>query len=703
MAAVKTTYDVLQWVQLVVFVVLGIAAAVQWLRRRSATTAWLAATFGLLAIVVVVTKLIPEDSDSSLVQWITKAELAVIALFPYFLYRFMGSLIGRPIRWIFWVANALTAAVIVYALLLPEFPKPGEPRSVAVEAFIILLIAQWTYLLSIVGARLWRGGRGQPTVTRRRMRTMSLGAIGLAVALILAGFAPADQRVNALQLAISLLGIAAGPLFLLGFATPSGVRAAWRKYEETKFREAELGLMEARRPVDVADALLPHVSDLLGGRGSVLLDKEGRALGVHGFDLSEIDAIAAHVKSTATPAEQAAAGGAILSVPMKSGWLAVQASPYAPFFGRDESEMMQALALLTDLALGRIELSEREAGLQEQLLEAQRIAHIGSWEWDLDSGELTWSDEMYRIYGVDPATFDPTHANPGDLTHADDRERVSQMTQIAREAGQPFEYEFRVQRPDGETVVVLARGKLVDGDPGDGHKMIGTVQDITQQKEQAALRDQFIANAAHELRTPMTTLLGLTNMLALNRDRLNERQVNEAYDVVVRAGDRLTALINNLLDLTKLQQGTIALSLQPVPIAEVSREIVEATPPPEGVSVEVEVPDDLVAVTDPQRFDQVVSNLLTNAYRYGGPEIVVAGESKNGSVFVSISDNGPGVDAKLVPRMFDPFERGQGSGEVGGSGLGLAIVKMLVEASNGEISYDPNGGGARFVIRLPSS
>ena len=699
----KTTYDVLQWVQLVVFVVLGIAATVQWMRRRSEATAWLAATFGLLALVVVVARFIPEDSHSTLVQWVTKAEVAALALFPYFLYRFMGSLIGRPIRWIYWVANALTGGVIVYTFALSRFPQPGEPRSAAVEAFIILLIGQWVYLLTIVGARLWRGGRGQPTVTRRRMRTMSLGAIGLAIALILAGFAPSDERVNALQLAISFLGIAAGPLFLLGFATPSGVRSSWRKHEETKFREAELGLMEARRPGDVADALLPHVSELLGGRGSVLLDKEGRALGVHGFGPSEIEAIAAQVKATATPAEQAAAGGAILSVPMKSGWLAVQASPFAPFFGRDESEMLQALALLTDLALGRIELSEREAGLQAQLLEAQRIAHIGSWEWDLDTGDLTWSDEMFRIYGVDQATFDPTNSNPGELIHPDDRERVSQMTQVAREKGEPFEYEFRVQRGDGETVIVLARGQLVDGDPKDGHKMIGTVQDITQQKEQAILRDQFIANAAHELRTPMTTLLGLTNMLALNRDRLNERQVNEAYEVVVRAGDRLTSLINNLLDLTKLQQGAIALRLQPVSIAEVSREIVEATPPPDGVSVDVEVPDDLVAVTDPQRFDQVVSNLLTNAYRYGGPEIVVAGESKNGSVFVSISDNGPGVDAKLVPRMFDPFARGQGSGEVGGSGLGLAIVKMLVEASNGEISYDSNGGGARFVIRLPTS
>jgi two-component system sensor histidine kinase MtrB len=137
-----------------------------------------------------------------------------------------------------------------------------------------------------------------------------------------------------------------------------------------------------------------------------------------------------------------------------------------------------------------------------------------------------------------------------------------------------------------------------------------------------------------------------------------------------------------------------------VRIAEVSREIVEATPPPEGKSVDVQIPEDLVGVTDPQRFDQVVSNLLTNAYRYGGSNIVLEGRADDDSVLVSVSDNGHGVDEKLIPHMFDPFARGQGAGEVGGSGLGLAIVKMLVEASRGEIWYERNGG-ACFTIKLP--
>jgi PAS domain S-box-containing protein len=700
---VKTTHDVLQAIQLVVFVILGVAAMVQWLKRRTESTAWLAATFGVLAVVVVTTELLPEHSDSTVVEWLFKIQIAILVLFPYFLYRFMGSLIGRPIRWIFVAAHVVTGAVILATLALPDIPEEGEPRSKVLQAYIFLLIAQWVFLLVIVGARLWRGGSDQPTVARRRMRTMSLGSIGLAIALILAGFAPSDEEVHPIQIGISLLGIASGPLFILGFAPPAMVRASWRKEEEERFRQAELGLMEALRPADVAKALLPHVTQLVGGRGSLLLNKDGSIIGVDGLDPQETSALADRVSASSQPLELAFPGGGVFSVPMDSGWLAVQASSFTPFFGRDESEMLQTLALLTDLTLGRVELSGREAELKEQLLEAQSIAHIGSWQWDLKTGVLTWSDEMYRIYGVEPGEFDPTSDSVRDMIHPDDREMTQERSRRSREASKPFSYEFRIVRPNGETVHVLARGKILKDDDGSIVKMIGTVQDITERKEQESLRDQFIANAAHELRTPMTTLLGLTNMLAMNRARLSDVQVNEAYDVVVRAGDRLSALINNLLDLTKLQQGAIALRPEPVRIAEASREIVEATPPPDGVSVEVDIPDDLVGLTDPHRFDQVVSNLLTNAYRYGGSDIVLDGRSDGDSVLVSISDNGPGVDENLVPHMFDPFARGQGSGEVGGSGLGLAIVKMLVEASRGEIWYDRNGGDARFTIKLPKS
>jgi two-component system sensor histidine kinase KdpD len=148
----------------------------------------------------------------------------------------------------------------------------------------------------------------------------------------------------------------------------------------------------------------------------------------------------------------------------------------------------------------------------------------------------------------------------------------------------------------------------------------------------------------------------------------------------------------------------VSVDIEPVPIHALAHEAVENTPPPEGHKVEVEVADTPVALADKHRLDQVVTNLLTNAYRYGGPNISLSGARRNGDVILTVSDDGPGVEADLLNELFQPFSRGSTSSTVGGSGLGLAIVKMLVEACGGEIWHEPRQpNGARFCVKLPSA
>ncbi|MDQ4124076.1 MAG: ATP-binding protein, partial [Actinomycetota bacterium] len=135
-----------------------------------------------------------------------------------------------------------------------------------------------------------------------------------------------------------------------------------------------------------------------------------------------------------------------------------------------------------------------------------------------------------------------------------------------------------------------------------------------------------------------------------------------------------------------------------------AREVVASTPPPDGRRVEVEVKDTPVALADKHRLDQVVTNLLTNAYRYGGPNISLSGARLNGDVILSVTDDGPGVEDQLVDDLFQPFSRGSTSSTIGGSGLGLAIVKMLVEACGGEIWHEAlQPSGARFCVKLKSA
>jgi signal transduction histidine kinase len=547
-----------------------------------------------------------------------------------------------------------------------------------------------------VCSRLGRGVRGQPTLTRRRMRMLSLGALGLAVAIVLAGgAAPEDHPVA--QLLVHLFALASGVLFLIGFAPPALLRRAWRRPEELRLGEAELGLMEAESSTDVAATLLPHVTSVVGGRGSVLLDGSGRPVSWHGLDADGARALGERTArgEAADPPDTA------LAVELRSGWLVTQASVYTPFFGRDETEMMHRLAVLADLALERADLLQQERRARAQLVEAQRIAHIGSWEWDADTGEVVWSDGMYAIYGVDPGQFEPVPSAVQDFVHPDDRPGLARAIEEALAQGRPFTYEYRLV--GDEPKVVQARGQAVSHGDG-GARMIGTVQDISERKRDEARRERFIANAAHELRTPLTTLLGFTDLLSRSRHLLPEDRVQTAFEAVDRAGKRLSVLVNNLLDLTKLQQGGVDVSSEPVAVGPLTERVLATTPAPNGARVDVRVDRDVVALADASRLDQIISNLLTNAFRYGGPEIVLEAEAGNGDVVVSVSDNGPGVEEELVPHLFDPFARGSSSAGVGGSGLGLAIVRTLAEAQRGEVWYERREPtGARFCVRLPAA
>jgi PAS domain S-box-containing protein len=329
---------------------------------------------------------------------------------------------------------------------------------------------------------------------------------------------------------------------------------------------------------------------------------------------------------------------------------------------------------------------------------------MGSWEWDLADNNITWSEELYRIFGLDPQEFEPTFESFLSFVHPDDRSVVEAMNGDGDSGQESFTQVYRIVRPSGETIFVQASGKVILDDAGQTAKMIGTAQDITERKEQESYRERFIANAAHELRTPLTSLLGLTELLSRSRHRMTEDRIAMAFEAAVRSGQRLSLLVDNLLDLSKLQQGAVEINPEPVDIGPLSRRLLESASVPAGSSVAVEVDDELVALADPVRLDQVLQNLFTNAFRYGGPEIILEGTSAGADVVISVSDNGPGVEQELVPHLFDPFARGSGSSEVGGSGLGLAIVRMLVDASGGDIWYE-NGraGGACFCIRLPKA
>ena len=204
---------------------LGVAALRLWQRRRGAPAGWLAATFGVLAFVVIVGRVLPQPQHSAILRWFQKIDVIVLLLFPYFLFRFAAAFEEMSVV-VRRVAAGLTAAVAVWTLLLPRIPAPDEPRPGWYQAYIVGLLVAWTILSVIAAARLWRAGRGQPAMAGRRMRLLSVGSILMNVALLIAGAAPSTTNYG-VQLVTQVLALAsAQPMRLRDLRAATGVTDA---------------------------------------------------------------------------------------------------------------------------------------------------------------------------------------------------------------------------------------------------------------------------------------------------------------------------------------------------------------------------------------------------------------------------------------------------------------------------------------------
>lgn len=212
---------------------------------------------------------------------------------------------------------------------------------------------------------------------------------------------------------------------------------------------------------------------------------------------------------------------------------------------------------------------------------------------------------------------------------------------------------------------------------------------------------EFLSIVSHELKTPIAVITGLASTLSAGRHDLTEEQIDDCLDRIGRQGERLATLVADLLDLSQLESGTFRASPEPIDLAASARRALESAPTPPHRSVELAVPESLRAVADPDRLEQILVNLLTNAYRYGGSSISVEARSGSDGVLVTVADDGDGVPDELVPKLFEGFSRGPSRNGVAGSGLGLAITRALLEGFGGPIWYEPRQPtGARFAFLL---
>ncbi len=211
------------------------------------------------------------------------------------------------------------------------------------------------------------------------------------------------------------------------------------------------------------------------------------------------------------------------------------------------------------------------------------------------------------------------------------------------------------------------------------------------------LKLNFVAIASHELRTPATSVYGVLKTLFERGPDLNEELREELLRVGVEQGERLRSLLEELLDLSRLDARAINVEPRPVVLKSALAEVVHGALASSD-TIDLDVPDDLAAVVDPLVLERVVSNLVANAVRYGAPPIRIVAQQRDLHLRVAVEDAGPGVPKDLEGRIFDRFARGGGES---GHGLGLAIARAYAQAHGGDLIYDARPSGARFELLIP--
>ncbi len=365
---------------------------------------------------------------------------------------------------------------------------------------------------------------------------------------------------------------------------------------------------------------------------------------------------------------------------------------------------------ITERKWAEEELKSSEASLAE----AQRIAHLGSWEWDIATNRVRWSDGAYRIYGFPPGELAPTYDTFVSLVHPDDRRRVLQAIREALDQGRPYEFEHRVVRPDGSERVVYRQGEVIlDG--GRPVRMVGTVLDITERKaaeeqiERALeLRNRFLSIASHELRTPVTMIKGYAQVLQRRAVQRGDTDLLRPLEVVNRQVDRMAALIGDLLEVSRIEGGRLEFEEVPFDLdpalQEVVDEVVMATP---GFALRVDAQiKDLWVQGDRVRIQRVMTNLLANAVKYSDKhkEMDISIGREGGRAVVSVTDYGIGIPKEQQSQVFDLYFRASNVslGHYGGLGLGLYISKTIIERHGGEMwVMSEQGRGSTFRFSLP--
>lgn len=354
---------------------------------------------------------------------------------------------------------------------------------------------------------------------------------------------------------------------------------------------------------------------------------------------------------------------------------------------------------------------------RERLRQAAVAGGVGTWEYDVAADLLEWNEVSFAVHGRRRETFTPDARNTAALIHPDDAARVLEGINRCIAGGERiYHAEYRVVWPGGEVRHVRTGTEIVRDEAGNPTRLHGVIIDLTDEKnalEAARTANQaksdFLAMMSHEIRTPMNGMLGFASLL--RSTPLDETQ-RGYLDIVDASGRRLLEVINDILDLSRIEAGSLPVQFAPFDLRACVREALEIVRPAaqdKGLALSLEMGPDVPAgmASDRGRLSQILTNLLGNAVKFterGKVSLAVScdpGEGERAWHF-RVSDSGPGIPPEALERIFEPFFQADArAASPAGTGLGLAISRRLAGLLGGGISAcNCEEGGAEFCVTV---
>ncbi|WP_425409785.1 PAS domain-containing protein [Hyphococcus sp.] len=347
---------------------------------------------------------------------------------------------------------------------------------------------------------------------------------------------------------------------------------------------------------------------------------------------------------------------------------------------------------------------------EERFALAAEGSNVGIWEWREEDGDAAyWSDNYFRLLGYAPGEITPGIEKFRNLLHPDDHDATLNTFDAHLTKRESFRAECRLRCKNGDYRWFLVLGQFVEHYDRISKRVIGSIMDINERKKVDHLKSEFVSTVSHELRTPMTSIIGALELIRSDKFGEVPPKAAELLEIAASNGRRLVRLINDILDIEKIESGKFSISMQPLYVGNLVKEaIMQNESFARDHNAVITYRDDsngALVRGDRDRLIQVLTNLISNAAKFSGTDgkIDIRVKLVSGDVCIAVRDNGPGIPDANLDGIFERFVQLDGSDNRAneGSGLGLSIANAIVAAHNGALKVESRpGDGAVFTILL---